>query len=357
MRISKWIKPLGFVIALCLVNGLLSFLIEPVRGSSGTMWKEYYQEESLDTVFVGSSFCVATFDPYVFDEELGVKSFNMGTPLQAIDQTISALETALEDHEIKNVIIGTGFFVFQEEAFDKAELTFEKAKARQMGGLKGIAEGARYMLKEGVRDTEKSINYLFPWLYNQEEVSVEFISQNVSKKIDAWHTPEVKETSKKGYRCFEGVVDYDTQWEINSYTYYDQSFDEELLEQFGKLLQLCKEQEVDVIVINSPHPTFDVVSCYETYAQSEAIVKELCQEYGADYYNFSLAKPELFDAKPEYFYDFEHLNDEGAKVFSRALCEFLEKRAAGQNVEEEFYTVEEYLTIHKTLLEDWKNSL
>jgi len=354
MRIFKWIKPLGFVIVLCVVNALLSFLIEPVRGSSGTMWEEYYREEELDTVFVGSSFCVATFDPYIFDEQLWVKSFNMGTPLQAIGQTMSALETAIEDHEIERVIIGTGFFVFQEGAYDKAELTFEKAKARQAGGMKGVAEGLRYMLSEGVRNTEKSINYLFPWLYNQEEISIEFIARNVSQKINTMQEATETEKSKKGYRCFTNIVDYDTKWEINSYTYYEQSFESELLKKFEELLQMCNDNGVDTIVINSPHPVYDVVSCYETYEASETHISELCGRYGVDYYNFSLVKPEFFEMKPEYFHDFEHLNDEGAKLFSYALCEFLEMRDAGTDMNQYFYSVEEFFAVHDEMLNEWK---
>lgn len=360
MRIFKYIKPLGFVIAVCAVNVLLSFMIEPMRGSSGTMWEEYYQEEELDTIFAGSSFCVATFDPYIFDEQLGVKSFNMGTPLQAIEQTISAVETALEDHDIKTIVIGTGFFVFQEGAYEKAELTFEKAKARKAGGIEAFTKSLNYVLSEDVRGTEKSVKYWFPWLYNQEEVSLDFIGQNVAAKFENMKTKkmsgsdEVTGVSRKGYRFFEGVVDYTTAWEINSYQYYNQTLEREQVERFQELLTLCHSAGADVIVINSPHPAYDVISCYETYAQSEAEVAALCQSLGTDYYNFSLVKPEIFDAKSEYFYDFEHLNEEGAKTFSYSLCEFLEKRAAGEDMSNYFYSVDEYLAMHTDLLDEWK---
>ena len=36
--------------------------------------KTYYKEKQLDTIFIGASFCAATFDPYIYDEQLGVKS-------------------------------------------------------------------------------------------------------------------------------------------------------------------------------------------------------------------------------------------------------------------------------------------
>lgn len=356
MRIFKWLKPLRFLVVLCIVNIILSFLIEPVRGSSGTMWEEYYQETELDMVFIGASFCASSFDPYIFDEKLGVKSFNMGTPLQGIGQNISALETALEDHDIETVVIGMGFFVMQEDSVEKAELTFENAKARKKGGIGSVYEGIRYMLDEEVIGTEKSVQYLFPWLYNQQEISLEFISENVAEKIESWGSKSNEETvqSKKGYRSYIGVVDYDSAWKINSYQYYNQELNPDLTAEFEKLLKLCMEKEVDVVVVQTPHPAFDVVSCYESYEKNEAFVTALCAKYGADYYNFSLAKPEIFEAKPEYFYDFEHLNENGTSVFSNSLCRFLERRVAGEELRSSFYSVEEYLTLHEDLLEEWK---
>ena len=161
MRISKIIKPLRFVMLLCVLNMVLCFALEPVNGASETMWSEYFKEPELDTIFVGSSVCSATFDPKLINEKLGVKSFNMGTPSQAIPQSIDALETALKDHEVKTVVLGMGFFGLQDEPMNEAELTFEKALAREKGGITGVMESIDYLMSEDVRDTEKSLNYFF----------------------------------------------------------------------------------------------------------------------------------------------------------------------------------------------------
>ena len=215
MQILKRIKPLAFVFVLMLLNSLLNFLIVPARGASGIMWQEYYQEEEIDTIFVGASFCAATFDPYIFNKEIGVKSFNMGTPLQAIEQTISAVETAIEDYKLETIVIGMGFFSLQQNSYDKAEMTFERAKAEKKSGIAGVLEGFRYILSEDIRGTEKSINYMFPWLYNQGEISWEAIYRNVVAKINAYNTSEENGLSKKGYSYYDGILDYGTAREIN----------------------------------------------------------------------------------------------------------------------------------------------
>ena len=150
------------------------------------MWSGYYAQEEIDTIFIGSSLCQGTFDPRIFDERLGVKSYNMGTPSQAMPQTLRALEVALADHEIETVIFGMGFSSMKLYAVEEAELTFERARAQQKGGIESIKTALSYIYSEDVRNKENSVNYFFPWLYNRDEISVEMISYNVSAKWKAF---------------------------------------------------------------------------------------------------------------------------------------------------------------------------
>lgn len=361
MRISKVIKPLRFLIVLCVLNAVLCFLIEPANGASDTMWSEYYQEEEIDTIFVGSSVSSATFDPKVFNEILGVKSFNMGTPSQAISQSVDALEVAFSEHDIQTVVLGVGFFGLQEEPIDEAEMTFEMALAREKGGLEGIVESINYLTSSEVIGTEKSINYFFPWSYNNVTITWKAVSENVSAKVnpidEAFDVSSNERKSwrlEKGYRPYTGYVEEDTIWSQNSYYYYSDKLEPKMVAEFEKLMGLCKANGADLIVINTPHPVYDVVSCFEYYGEMEEQVEQLCENYGVDYYNFSLVKPEVFENVTEYFYNFEHLNYQGAQIFSKAFCDFMVKREKGENMDTCFYSVEEYYDIHMDVLEEWK---
>lgn len=362
MRISKIVKPLCFVGLVCVVNMLLSFLLEWANGASATMWEQYYAEEEIDIVFVGASVCSASFDPEVFDERLGMNSFNMGTPAQETEQSIRALEVAIEEHEIQTVIYGMGFFALQQDSGEEAEMTFVKALSREQGGLKGLKTSMEYLLSEKVRDAEKSVKYFFPWVYNGVDYSVDAIVSNVQAKLDT-ATEEFQPDSaelknwrlEKGFRPFTGVVDYSTAWEANSHQFYYQYFDYESTYYFEQLLKLCDQKNVDLIVINSPHPAYDLVSCYDTYEMNHKQVEEMCEKYGVEYYDFSLAKPELFEAQEDFFYDFEHLNYKGAQAFSNAVCDLLEKRESKENLEESFYSVGEFMERHEELIAEWRN--
>lgn len=359
--ILKWLKKARFLIVFFCINMILSFLLEPARGASEIMWSSYYEQDALDTIFIGSSLCKGTFDPYIFDERLGVNSYNMGTPLQAVPQTVRALEVALKEHEIDTVIFGMGFSTLKYEGLTEAQLTFEKARARERGGLAGIAEDIRFLFSEEVRGNEKSIQYLFPWLYNREEISLDMIKRNVSLKIRQMKEKyfgipiEDNQVFHKGYQNHGGmVVNYDNRWENNSYRYYDAALDAEMMKSLEEMIQICRQHEVDFMIINTPHPYFDVIACYESYEQNQHEVKTLCEKYGVDYYDFSLAKPEIFASKPEYYSDYEHLNLEGSQVFCQQLCDFLIRREKGEDMDAYFYSVDEFLDIHAEWLEDWK---
>ena len=364
MRIFKWLKNARFLIVFLIFNMFMSFLLEPAKGASEKMWGGYYKEEELDTIFVGSSVSSMTFNPYIFDEQLGVKSYNMGTPSQAMPQTVRAIEVAIEEHDINTVIFGMGFSTLKYDPIGEAELTFESARARKKGGLGGIINALSYMYSEDVRTEEKSINYLFPWLYNREEMSTGGIIENVTLKVQnikeelSSGQTDTNQASSKGYANGDtSTFDYEKKWEVNTYRKYGADFNEDMLAEFEVLLQLCNENDVDLIIVNTPHPSFDVVACYESYENNQEQLKALCQKYGAEYYDFSLAKPEIFDAKEEYFGDFEHLNYEGSQIFDQYFCDFLNRRANGEDMNAYFYSVDEFLEVHSDELEEWKNIL
>lgn len=97
------------------------------------------------------------------------------------------------------------------------------------------------------------------------------------------------------------------------------------------------------MLISAPKTTLDVVS-YETYFDDYAYFKQLAAQYGASYYDFNLAKSELFENKePDYHKDFTHMNAAGGHAFSLSMAKFLAMLDAGQDVESLFETPSEYL--------------
>jgi len=289
-----------------------------------------------------------------------VKSYNMGTPSQAMPQTMQAIKVAIEEHEIKTIVYAMSFSSLMYEPIPEAEITFESARVRKKGGIEGLIDTVEYMLSSEVIASEKSVNFLFPWLYNYEELTIEAMTENAQGKWE--RLKEYVRTGKydptnglnKGFRNDESnVVSYEGRWQYNSAYFYGEEFSEEMLEEFEEMLEFCKNQGVELIVINAPHPVFDVISSYVSYEKNESILKAYCEKYDADYYDFSLAKAEVFETRQEYFGDFEHLNRVGAEIFCVELCEFMRQRGDGVDMDSYFYTVEEFCELHKEEFEEW----
>lgn len=361
MRISRWLKIVGFLAVLFIVNMMLSFVIEPESGASGRMWAGFYAEEEIDTIFVGSSVSQQTFIPSIFDEAMGVKSYNMGTPSQAIPQSLRAIQIAMEEHDIKTVVYGMGYSNLKYTPITEAKLTFESASIRKKGGVEGLVDGLAYIYSDEVRGTEDSIKFLFPWLYNYEDFAKATMIKNVGDKLHnlklvlAGETIDETDGLKKGFRNDDSsVFNYDNKWTSNSHIIYGGNLNGRMITEFVETLKFCRENNLDLIVVNTPHPVFDVVSCFLYYETDYNLVKSYCEQYDVDYYDFSLAKPEIFESKAEYFCDYEHLNKYGAQAFCQSLSEFLNRRAAGEDMGPYFYSVEEFLEVHSEDLDDWK---
>ena len=99
------------------------------------------------------------------------------------------------------------------------------------------------------------------------------------------------------------------------------------------MMTLCQEKGVPLMVISAPKTTLDVIS-YQTYFEDYAYFKQLCAQYGAAYYDFNLAKPELFmSVEPDYYSDQTHMNRTGGRAFCQSMAAFLDLLEHGQDVE------------------------
>lgn len=350
MRISKSIiKIVAFVMVVLLVNGLFNYALEPVSGASGVMWTDYSEETDLDMVFTGSSFCFRSFNPYVVDEVLGTNSFNMGTPSQAINQTYVAIKTAIEDHELDKVILAINYSSLESDWPVGAKVVFMRAKARSESFLGGIRDSLGFMLDEENREECTSINFLFPWVYNHVSIDKRSIIENIDAKLSGkteMDPPEGDPESiyvGKGFGYYVGQLDYNTLGNANSKTYYTGEFAASAFEVIQDIITLCNENGVELIAVNAPRPSLDVVSYGEDYFVKHDRLMTLFTENGAEYYDFNLIRPEIMEIKDEYFVDIEHLNEEGANVFSAAFAKFLQIRASETDLSKYFYSPEEYL--------------
>ena len=360
MRIIKKAKIVLFIAGVICINQLLSFCLCPIGGASEVMWRDYGKTEEIDTVYVGSSVCLRAFDPYTIDELLGTESFNMGTPSQPLQQSYLSVKTAIKEHKLKRVVLGLGYFSLNAEADANALIANWQASKKHAPITEKIRSALEIMLSKSYRNTEDSINFFCPWIYNRVALHRSDIVNNVKQKLagktaddDKMVNDEQRQYVGRGFGYYKGTVDFDKVGNKNSKTTYDYGEQKDAYGFLGKIVKLCKKNNVELVVIHTPHPVFDVISYGEEYFVKYDRLKDFFNEKDVDYYDFNLAKPELYESRNEYYSDFEHLNKEGAEVFSKAFAALMKMRSENVDLEQYFYDKDAYLDSINYITNTW----
>lgn len=347
---KKVVKGIAFIAILLLINSILTFALVPANGASEVMWNDYYKMEDLDTIYIGSSVCLRSFNPFILDEKLGMNSFNMGTPSQPIDLTYLALKTAVEEHDIERVYFGFGYFNLTMPNSQQSEAAFLQARNQRLNVGERLLANLSYMLSKEKIGESVSVNFIFPWIYNHVQLQVGAIVQNIQVKFAGASTDglamvndEMRNYVGRGFGYYKGVIDYNNIGNDNSLTHYYGEFRPELLQELDAICELCRENKIELIVVNTPRPTFDVLAYGEEYYDTYLWLDTYLNERGASYYDFNLARPEIYESRPEYYFNFEHLNQEGADAFSREFASFEEMRRRDTDMKSYFFNWEEYL--------------
>lgn len=359
-RKKKIFKIIASVLLIAVVivalNEALCFALEPDDRSSESkaMWSCYREQGELDTIYVGSSFCVSSFDPDVIDAEAGTRSYNMGTYGQPLPQSYVAIEAAIKEHHINTAVLALGYYSLRDsDKTTSAEVAFLHAEGEGLSLLSKAGIAADYIIQPDNISRGVSINYFSPWIYNHVNFAPADIINNVKQKVGGkYEEADWEDLFRKGCVTDDSVMNYNDkeQTEQTSRAMYgNKPASQYGPDQLDRICSLCKKNGCRLIVINTPRPVYDVLSygTEEYFSQMQELTSFL-DEHGASYYDFNFARPELFESKPEYYSNNEHMNTKGSKAFSKSFGLFLKECTSGASldkIQSEFYTPEEFLII------------
>ena len=75
--------------------GLRYLLTDDTRSYTRLMMHEFYRQENIDILFVGSSHCYEALDPEITDKLFQANTFNAGSSLQAQDASFALIREAV----------------------------------------------------------------------------------------------------------------------------------------------------------------------------------------------------------------------------------------------------------------------
>lgn len=355
MRISRVIGTIVAAIVLAVVcNMALTFAMEPYGSKSEVMWTDFAATEEFDTAYVGTSLTARGFNPEVLDEELGGKSYNMGTPGQYMEEMLVGIKTAYEQKHIKRVVMGFEFTLLHDED-PKPASTYLRFRSIAVPWWQNLPVRFANSVYLDNYKTTGSINWLFPWITNHVDLNVTAVKNNIQMRMSDMDVHEAAMANERGWIYFgSGYGNYKNSLNYDGYDsermeptfIYDPEaleFDENRVKALKAIISYCQEKGIDLVVIGIPVTQANIMNYgVDAYFNQMAGARAIFEEAGVDFYDFNIVRPELLELDPKYFYDFEHFNIRGGEAFSKACAKLLKMRDAGEDTSGLFYSQEEY---------------
>lgn len=246
----------------------------------------------IDILFLGSSRTYRGFDTRVF-EKAGFKTFNLGTSSQTYLQTEVLLKRYLPQMNPKLVVIELSFGAFILDGMESA--------------LDIVANDAHHKHAWQMVTQYNDISLYNTWLYAG-------IWSFLRKNRLNWR---IETFQKKLYAQMKGTDTYVSGGYVEKELMYFKKnrqgkfalhFNEEMFDAFERCLDICRQNGVDVILVQAPYTQ----GFYRSVANRNDFDSKI-DSYNIPHYNFNNIMP-LNDSLC--FYDAFHLNQIGAKVFS-----------------------------------------
>ena len=286
----------------------LNILLKPKYQTSlveGSFTSEYYRSpKNHEVIFIGDCEVYANFNPMILYEEYGISSYVRGNSQQMIWQSYYILEETLKYETPKAVVLNVNSLRYDKSS-DKRNEAYNRLMIDNMKWSKTKIE----LIKESMLEEETFISYIFPILrYHSryDELSKEDIEYLFKKENVTYNGFLINKNVKP-------VETLPTKRELRNYT-----FDEENMKWLDKILDLCKKNNIELVLIKAP-------SVYPFwYDEYEEQVISYAAKNNIKYFNLLSVADEIgIDYSKDTYDGGLHLNLSGAvknsKYFGKVL--------------------------------------
>ena len=311
---------------LMLVTVLSAVIIYPYTHTESYHYQDGWVRDSLagslDTIICGASQAQRGIAPVVLDYNLGSNSYNISSPLMTMQGRYTLLKKELDRNPVDTVIL---------------ELCYDTmGRDRDLVG----PEGDFYLLGRFTTFAERA-RYFFTCARPHEYG--EFYSDVLSRGLFSWRrwgenaigsSPHYEE---KGFTPLEtNPIELPPPEQYNREPIVTEIVEENKV-YLEKILALCKERKVQVMMVCTPLADGAILS-YDQLDTIHRFYSDISQKWGCPYYNFSLykGKSTLFSDKDSYF-DRNHLSLPAAVNFTRLLATTVADTKAGLDLSDRFY--------------------
>lgn len=251
-------------------------------------------ENEYDVIFFGSSNAYCSFNPLVIWKETGVKSYVFATQQQPVWATYYYMKDAFKRQSPDIAVFDILMLSKNDEYYDDGvnytfcdNMPFSPDKVRLAYASAPKGERAGLLLR--------FLKYHSRW-------------NELTDEDYAYRKSAVSDYSKGFYvltsKCFDA-----------EYTDLDgvtgcEPISEKNMEYFGKIVSLCKEKNVRLLLVKAPSNSSEEEKRYYNS------VEKLAKEYGIEFTDYNMKYNEIGLDLANDFFDKHHLNVYGAEKFT-----------------------------------------
>lgn len=319
-----------FIVLFAAVNLGLGFLTnDDTLYFSRVSINEMYEDEDIDTIFLGSSVCFYAFDPEYIDEKLGTHSFNLATMHQGMDGSYALLKEAGKSHNLKTVYL---------DLFYSIPTLYENDLRKDLTSTYLISD---YM-KPSVNRFKYRVNasnedhYFNTFLLSRRNSNmllepsavVDLLKKKLSKTYREggliYNENKPNEYASRGYVYnYKALKTEGNLMRFGDHNPVDVSkLSKDWIEAFDAIVDYCETHNIKLVLVATPLSNFRIcnVGNYDEYID---FINERIKGKDVEYYDFNLLRDDVFADTTTYYSDDHHLSLKGTKAFQSIFTDLM----------------------------------
>lgn len=310
-------KIISFILVVCVGCGVfwgLDFALYPctfIRNDIHAVCTESFQD-----VYLGTSHGKMNIDPASVEDVNGRTGHNLCVGGEYSIDAYYLTRLMLEKNKPERIIyeVSPGYFTTEKEEGNNYLLFYHEFPL-SMARLEYFA------------DSIMECNFrtmLFPWYEYPLSYELGKIKDTVYQKATRNYDVSYLKGTSQEYHENGFIERYPVDSSQFSMTGIEEFRTEDVIDEnmvyLEKLIDLCKENEIEFIAVTTPIPAATLVEYQEQYDEAWDYFSDFFQEQEVEYLNFNREYYSLFSHSVEDYTDYDgHMNGDAARRFSRIL--------------------------------------
>lgn len=294
------------VVSICFIIGavtlILSLYVKRVSTSRECLY-EYYNNippNTIDVLCVGSSHTYCGINPVVMFKEYGIAAFDLAAGFQPIWCSYYYIEEALKKQNPQCIILDIYTACFEPE-------TFENTVQMNLNGMR-LSDTKWKALTAYTCDQKLDIFLEFPISHaNYEKISAKDYYINPERYLGYYYNNNIAQLNN-----------------INSERDMILSISDKLAiplkseEWLVKIIELCREEEIDLILVNAPIPNYN-----ESLQKNVNYISEIANKYDVPILDGCVNYSQIGIDYTVDSMDDNHINYYGSVKYTKWICKYL----------------------------------